>query len=78
MSGSDQTPWILPAWNGAYMFEDPILRMEEEKDYLEKNCEGKRSRKSFMADSENFGRICLLSDLDENPERIYRLISRGN
>ena len=59
--------------DGAYMFEDPVLRMEEEKDYLERISEGKRSRKSFMADSENFGRICLLSDLDENPERIYRL-----
>ncbi len=45
----------------------------EEKDYLERVMDGKRSRKSFTSDSVNFGRIYLLSDLDEKPERVYRL-----
>ncbi|MGC8483967.1 MAG: IS1634 family transposase, partial [Thermodesulfobium sp.] len=35
--------------------------------------DGKDSRKSFSEDSVNFGRIHLLSDLNEDPERIYRL-----
>ena len=56
-----------------YTFEDPILRMEEEKDYLIRIREGKDSRKSFSEDSVNFGKIHLLSDLSEEPERIYRL-----
>ena len=58
---------------GIYTFEDPILRMEEEKDYLIRVKEGKDSRKSFSEDSVNFGRIHLLSDLSEDPERIYGL-----
>ena len=59
--------------DGIYAFEDPILRMEEEKDYLIRVNEGKDSRKSFLADSQDFGKIHLLSDLKEEPERIYRL-----
>ena len=59
--------------DGVYEFEDPILRMEEEKDYLVRIEEGKNSRKSFLEDSVYFGRIYLLSDLQEDPEKIYRL-----
>ena len=58
---------------GIYTFEDPILRMEEEKDYLVRIGEGKNSKKSFLEDSVYFGRIYLLSDLQEEPEKIYRL-----
>ncbi|EQD70007.1 TPR repeat protein [mine drainage metagenome] len=61
--------------DGIYTFEDPVLRMEEEKekDYLIRIKEGKDSRKSFSEDSGNFGKIHLLSDLVEEPERVYRL-----
>lgn len=59
--------------NGVYAFEDPILRMEEEKDYLDRMMKGKRSRKRFSEDSGDFGKLHLLSDLHEDPERIYRL-----
>ncbi|AKA48031.1 hypothetical protein IX51_01780 [uncultured archaeon] len=63
-------------WNpvsGVYAFEDPVLRMEEEKDYLERVMQGKRSRKQFLEGSQVFGKVHLLSDLKESPERIYRL-----
>ena len=46
--------------NGVFTFEDPVLRMEEEKDYLERVRDGKRSRRSFTSDSVNFGRIYLV------------------
>jgi transposase len=57
--------------DGVFTFEDPILRMEEEKDYLVRIKE--RSRKRFIEDSVNFGKMHILSDLKENPEKIYRL-----
>ena len=59
--------------DGVFTFEDPILRMEEEKDYLERVRRRERSRKRFIEDSVNFGKIHILSDLKENPEKIYRL-----
>ena len=55
------------------MFEDPVLRSEEEKDFLLRIEENKRSRKQFDEEQENFGKLYLLSDLNEEPERIYRL-----
>ena len=59
--------------NSVYVFEDPVLRMEEEKDFLERVRQGKRSRKHFTRVAQDFGKLHLLSDLRENPERIYRL-----
>lgn len=63
-------------WNpedGIYVFENPSLRMEEEKEYLRRIGKGMRSRKRHKEDSGNFGKIHLLSDLDEKPEKVYRL-----
>ncbi len=63
-------------WNredDVYIFEDPVLRSEEEKDFLLRIEENKRSRKQFDENQGNFGKLCLLSDLKEVPERIYRL-----
>jgi len=59
--------------NGVYMFEDPVLKSEEEKDFLLRIEENKRSRKQFDENEKNFGKLYLLSDLNEEPERIYRL-----
>lgn len=59
--------------NGVYMFEDPVLKSEEEKDFLLRIEENKRSRKQFEENEKNFGKLYLLSDLNEEPERIYRL-----
>ena len=61
---------------GVYAFEDPVLRMEEEKDYLVRIKERKSSRKSYEIDSKYFGRIHLLSDLNADPEEIYRLYKK--
>jgi transposase len=61
---------------GVYTYEDPVLRMEEERDYLRKIEEGKSSKRSYMDDSTNFGKIHLLSDLNDNPESIYRLYKK--
>ena len=59
--------------NDVYIFEDPVLRSEEEKDYLIRIEENKRSRKQFDENEINFGKLYLLSDLNEDPEKIYRL-----
>ena len=59
--------------NEVYVFEDPILKSEEEKDYLIRIHDNIRSKSSFNERSEDFGKLYLLSDLNENPERIYRL-----
>jgi transposase len=59
--------------NDVYMFEDPILKSEEEKDFLIRIEENKRSRKQYDENEINFGKLYLLSDLNEEPERIYRL-----
>ena len=59
--------------NDVYVYEDPVLRSEEEKDFLLRIQENKRSRKQYDENEINFGKLYLLSDLNEEPERIYRL-----
>ena len=61
---------------GVYAYEDPVLRMEEEKDYLVRIKERKSSRKSYDRDSTDFGMIHLLSDLNADPEEVYRLYKK--
>ena len=56
-----------------YIFEDPILKSEEEKDYLIRISDNKRSKREFDENEINFGKLYLLSNLNEEPERIYRL-----
>ena len=56
-----------------YVYEDPILKSEEEKDFLIRIGENKRSRKQYDENQVNFGKLYLLSDLNDEPERIYRL-----
>ena len=59
--------------NDVYVYEDPILKSEEEKDYLSRIGENKRSRKQYDENETNFGKLYLLSDLNDEPERIYHL-----
>ena len=59
--------------NDVYIYEDPVLRSEEEKDFLIRIEENRRSRKQYDENEINFGKLYLLSDLNEEPERIYRL-----
>ena len=59
--------------NDVYVYEDPVLKSEEEKDYLIRIGENKRSRKQYDENQINFGKLYLLSDLNDEPERIYRL-----
>ncbi len=59
--------------NDVYTFEDPALKMEEEKDFLLRIEENKSSRKQFDENEKDFGKLYILSDLNEDPERIYRL-----
>ena len=56
-----------------YIYEDPVLRSEDEKDYLIRINENKRSRKEYDENQINFGKLYLLSDLNDDPEKIYRL-----
>ncbi|MGP6207721.1 transposase [Cuniculiplasma sp. SKW3] len=56
-----------------YIYEDPVLKSEEEKDYLIRIEENKKSKKQYDENEINFGKLYLLSDLKEEPERIYRL-----
>jgi len=56
-----------------YIYEDPVLRSEDEKDYLIRINENKRSRKEYDENQINFGKLYLLSDLNYDPEKIYRL-----
>ena len=56
-----------------YIFEDPVLKSEEEKDYLIRIEENRKSKKQYDENEINFGKLYLLSDLNEEPERIYGL-----
>ena len=56
-----------------YIFEDPVLKSEEEKDYLIRIQENRKSKKQYDENEINFGKLYLLSDLNEEPERIYGL-----
>ena len=50
-----------------------VLKSEEEKDFLIKIEENRRSRKQYDENEINFVKLYLLSDLNEEPERIYQL-----
>ena len=59
-------------WN-VQVYEGPVLRSEDEKDFLLRIEENKRSKKQYDENEINFGKLYLFSDLNEEPERIYRL-----
>ncbi len=59
--------------NYVYIYEDPVLRSEEDKDYLIRINENKCSREHYYKTQGNFGKLYLLSDLNEEPERMCML-----
>lgn len=56
-----------------YLFEDVRLRAEEETTFIEMVGEGKRKRKDMEEARKRFGRIAILSNIDDDGERIYLL-----
>ena len=75
-TGFDQRGKPVKYWRrekDVYIFEDPVLKSEEEKDYLIRISKNRRSKREYDENQINFGKLYLLSDLREEPERIYRL-----
>jgi len=59
--------------NEVYIFEGPVLKSEEEKDFLTRIEENKIKMNDYEENEVDFGKLYLLSDLNDEPERIYRL-----
>ncbi len=59
--------------NYLYLFEDVKLRAEEETTFIEMINEGKRKRDELDGERKKFGKIAILSSLDEGGEQIYLL-----
>lgn len=57
--------------NFLYLFEDVKLRSEEETTFIQLMEEGKKDRKKYAEESRKFGKIAILSNLDEVGENIY-------
>jgi transposase len=56
-----------------YLFEDVKLRAEEETNFIDLVGSGKRKKGQLREERKRFGKIALLSDLDEAGEQIYLL-----
>jgi len=56
-----------------YLFEDVKLRAEEETNFIDLVGKGKRKKGQLCEERKRFGKIALLSDLDEVGEQIYLL-----
>ena len=54
-----------------YMFEDTMLRYEQESSFISRITEGKEKQSSLMKRRQEFGKIPVLSSLDLDPEEIY-------
>ena len=59
--------------NFLYLFEDVKLRSEEETTFIQLMEEGKKNREEHTEASRKFGKIAILSNLDETGESIYRM-----
>ena len=56
-----------------YMFEDTMLRYEEESNFISMISKGKRSQNSIESMRSGFGKIPILSTLDVDPEDLYTM-----
>lgn len=56
-----------------YMFEDVKLRAEEETNFIERVKEGREKRSRLEMERRKFGKIAILSNLDEDGEEVYEL-----
>ena len=57
--------------NFLYLFEDVKLRSEEETTFIQLMEEGKKDRENYGEESRKFGKIAILSNLDEMGVSIY-------
>jgi transposase len=57
--------------NFLYMFEDVKLRAEEETTFIHLMNEKKRNIEEYKEESKKFGKIAILSNRDEDGEKIY-------
>jgi transposase len=58
--------------NFLYLFEDVKLRAEEKTTFIQQMEEEKRDRADYAEESRKFGKIAILSNLDESGEEIYK------
>lgn len=59
-----------------YLFEDVKMRAEEESLFISLMAEGKRQRSEFNDAKKKFGRIAILSSIDDDGEKIYLLFKQ--
>ncbi len=59
--------------NLLYLYEDVMLRGEEESTFIEMIEEGKKSRRELARERERFGKIAILSNIDSDGKDIYLL-----
>lgn len=70
--------WGKKTVNGKilYFFEDVKMRAEEETVFISLMTEGKRLSSEFNDEKKKFGRITILSNIDEDGEKIYLLFKQ--
>ncbi len=56
-----------------YMFEDTMLRYEQESSFISRITEGKEKQSHLMRRRGEFGKIPVLSNLDLDPEELYKM-----
>lgn len=59
--------------NFLYIYEDKLLKQEEETNYLLKVEQGKKETEEYHKEKEKFGMMFILSDVDDDPNVIYNL-----
>ena len=56
-----------------YMFEDTMLRYEQESSFISRITEGREKQSHLMKRRQEFGKIPVLSNLDLDPEELYKM-----
>ena len=54
-----------------YMFHDPVLAGEEASTFIHMISEGKRRQEDYEDESRKFGKIAVMSNVNDHPEKIY-------
>jgi len=60
-------------WGILYLFEDVKLRAEEEITFIEQICMKNRNKEDYERVYKKFGKIAILSNLDEDGENVYKM-----
>ena len=56
-----------------YMFQDQMLMAEESSTFIRMIAEKRRTQKEFQSEYTKFGKISILSNVNDDPETIYNL-----